>query len=248
MLAGEQEWLRNQGRQFDDILPAMQDNTRQWQAWMNRLSWYRHFLKSYGLTHLSPEDPHLIWADSIELHGQNIGVVGLNSAWSCHQKDKGELWMGAKYQVAQVKQRLSPEVAFTFALTHHPVNWLTAREAPEVQRFLRQQFPLILHGHEHLEWVEQDIDGRLVISAGAAYESSWMANGYNFGQIDLEQKKGRIHLRQWDSAGGGWIERNVSGRTKHGVWSLPNLSCDSDAVANLRTEARSRMPGLIIAD
>jgi hypothetical protein len=132
--------------------------------------------------------------------------------------------MGAKYQVAKVKQRLSPEVAFTFALTHHPANWLTPREDPEVQRFLRQQFPLILHGHEHQEWVEQDIDGRLVISAGAAYQSSCMANGYNFGQIDLDQRKGSIHLRQWDSAGGGWIERNVAGRTKHGVWPLPNLS------------------------
>jgi len=91
VLAGEQEWLRNPSRKLEDILPAMQDNTRQWQAWMNRLGGYRRFLTGYGLTHLTPDDPHLIWADSIELHGQHIGVVGLNSAWSCNQKDKGEL-------------------------------------------------------------------------------------------------------------------------------------------------------------
>lgn len=224
VLPGEQEWLRHEKREIAAILAPMQDNTRQWQAWMDRLGFYRHFVASYGLGHLAPDDPHLIWADSVQLHGVHVGIVGLNSAWSCHQDDKGKLWMGAKYQTSLLKQRLNPEVAFTFALTHHPGNWLTDREDPHVWRFLRQQFPILLHGHEHQEWVEHDSQGHLIISAGAAYQSSWMANGYNFGQFDLDQHSGCIHLRQWDDSGGGWVERNIAGHTTHGRWNLKNLN------------------------
>lgn len=216
-------WLRNENRQLPEILDAMRDGKKQWHTWMDRLTNYRKFLTTYGLLHLKPEDPHLIWADAREIGGVRVGIAGFNSAWSCADKeDKAKLWCGADWQIAQVKQRMGP-VAFSFALIHHPGNWFTDREDPSVMRRLRNEFPLVLHGHEHQEWVEIDSDGRLVISSGACYNSSWMPNGYSVGQIDIHHLTGRVYLRKWDNLGRGWIPRNIAGKTDDGVWPLNNI-------------------------
>lgn len=231
------EWLRHSDRKLPDILSAMQDGKKQWRTWMDRLANYRNFLTTYGLLHLAPDDPHLIYGDAREIHGIRVGIAGLNTAWSCaDNEDKAKLWFGADWQIPQVKQRMGP-VNFEFVLFHHPVNWFTAHEDPDTMRRLRQEFAVVLHGHEHKEWVEPDSEGRLVLSAGACYESSWMANGYNFGFIDLDQQQGGIRLRQWDSTGHGWVPRNVANKTHDGLWTLPHLpwinSSGSEALSGI---------------
>jgi hypothetical protein len=221
---GETEWLRNPERRLQDVLAVMRDNTKQWRAWMDRLGAYRNFLTSYGLLHLVPDDPHLIWADAREISGIRVGIAGFNSAWSCATKvEKGKLWCGGEWQLSQLKQRLGP-VTFSFAIIHHPGNWFSDQEDPSFMRRLRQEFPLLLHGHEHLEWVEVDLDGHAILSSAACYNSSWMPNGYNLAQIDLDKGTGRVWLRQWDNAGGGWVARNIAGKTDNGVWPLKNLT------------------------
>lgn len=217
------DWLRHPDRNLSEIIGAIRDSKKQWRMWMDRLTNYRNFLTSYGLIHLTPEDSHLIWADAIEIPGARVGIAGLNSAWSCaNDEDKGKLWFGFDWQIAQVKQRMGP-VDFAFALVHHPSNWFTGHEDPKALHRLRQEFAIVLHGHEHQDWVESDADGRLVLSAGACYESSWMTNGYSFGQINLTQQLGNIRLRQWDSIGRGWVPRNIANKTKDDVWPLPSL-------------------------
>lgn len=229
------EWLRHPDRQLQEIIAAMRDGKKQWQTWMERLVNYRHFLTSYNLLHLTPDDPHLIWGDAQEINGIRVGIAGLNSAWSCANKEeKAKLWFGADWQIAQVKERMGP-VDFAFALLHHPGNWFKGHEDPVAMRRMRQEFVIVLHGHEHQEWVEVDGENRLVISAGACYESSWMANGYSFGHIDLDQLQGSVRLCKWDSIGRGWVPRNIAGKTKDGLWTLPNLpwikrSCDEAGV------------------
>jgi hypothetical protein len=217
------QWLRNPDRKLDEIIAAMRDGKKQWRTWMERLNAYRNFLTAYGLLHLQPEHPQLIWADAKEIAGLRIGIVGFNSAWSCADKqDKAMLWCGGEWQLSQLKHQLGP-VSFSFALIHHPGNWFTGQEDPAFMRQMRQEFPLVLHGHEHLEWLEPDGEGRLVLSAGACYESSWMPNGYNIGQIDLDQRCCNVWLRQWDKTGRGWVARNIAGKTKDGVFAINNL-------------------------
>jgi Leucine-rich repeat (LRR) protein len=217
-------WLRHPDRQLTEIIDAMRDGKKQWRTWMERLANYRSFLTSYGLGHLEPNDPRLIWADSREIHGVRVGIAGLNSAWSCANKDeKAKLWLGADWQIAEAKNRIGP-VNFSFVLIHHPGNWFTVHEDPSATRRLKHEFEIVLHGHEHQDWVEADSDGRLVLSAGACYECSWMKNGYSFGHIDLDQIQGSIYLREWDSVGRGWIHRDIAGKTKNGHWPLTNLS------------------------
>lgn len=217
------DWLRHPDRKLPEIIRAMSDGKKQWRTWLDRLANYRNFLTSYGLLHLTPDDPHLIWGDAREVHGIRVGIAGLNSAWSCaDNEDKAKLWFGADWQIPQVKQRMGP-VDFELALFHHPGNWFTVHEDPAVMRRLRQEFAIVLHGHEHQDWVEPDIDGRLVLSASACYDSSWMANGYSFGKIDLDQQSGGVWLRQWERNGGGWVLRDIAKKTQNGVWTLPHL-------------------------
>lgn len=217
-------WLRNPDRQLPEILDAIRDGKKQWRTWMDRLTNYRNFLTSYGLLHLSPDDPRLLWADSREIHDVRVGIAGLNSAWSCaDREDKAKLWLGAEWQIAEVKKRIGP-VDFAFVLIHHPGNWLTAHEDPSAMRRLKQEFEIVLHGHEHQDWVESNDDGKLVVSAGACYECSWMNNGYSFGYFDLDSRQGGIHLRQWESVGPGWVSRNVTNKTTDGHWPLKNLT------------------------
>lgn len=244
-------WLRHEHRKLDEIIAAMNDGKKQWRSWMERLENYKNFLVSYGLTHLAPDDSHLIWADAREIAGVRIGIAGLNSAWSCaNDEDKAKLWFGVDWQIAQVKQDMG-QVDFAFALVHHPGNWFTAHEDPMVMRRLRHEFPIVLHGHEHQEWVEIDNEGQLVLSAGACYESSWMDNGYSFGYIDFDQRKGGIQLRQWDSSGRGWVPRNIAGKTKDGLWPLTKLAWlsslgteDQGSFSELPSDLDASKPGL----
>lgn len=213
-------WLRSRDRNLTEIISAMQEGKKQWRSWIERLQNYRNFLTAYGLLHLRPDDPFLTWTDSRQIAGIRVGISGFNSAWSCaDDKDKANLWCGGEWQIAQNKQQMGP-VSFAFALIHHPGNWFTHHEDPSFMRHLRQEFPILLHGHEHREWIEADHEGRLIISAGACYDSSWMPNGYNVGQIDLESSEIKIWARQWDKDGKGWVPRNVAGKTKNGVFLI----------------------------
>jgi len=232
-------WLRHPDRTLQEILDAIQGRGKQWRTWMDRLVNYRHFLTSYNLLHLIPDDHHLIWGDAQDIDGIRVGIAGLNSAWSCANKeDKAKLWFGADWQIAEVKDRMGP-VDFSFALFHHPGNWLNTQEDPIIMRRLRQDFAIVLHGHEHQGWVEVDSEGHLVISSGACYESSWMDNGYSFGHIDLDQLQGGIRLRQWDSIGRGWVLKDIAGKTENGFWPLTNLSW-------IERSHNETVPGLIV--
>lgn len=220
---GELSWLRDSKRRKEEIFKNVEGVTKAWRLWMQRFDSYRAFLRAYGLIHLHPEDPHLRWADIQEINGVRIGIAGFNSSWSAaDDSDKGKLWTAMDFQIAKNKEELS-DVDISFALIHHPGNWYTSAEDPSGMRSLKQNFPIVLHGHEHQEWIEADSQGRLVISAGACYESSWMENGYNLGHIDVESKSGAIWLRQWDKTGEGWVARNISNRTKDGMWPLNGL-------------------------
>ena len=219
----DQEWLRASGRTLDDILMEMRDDTLGWRNWMLHLSAYREFLNRYDLGHLKPDDPYLVWGDAQEIAGIRLGIAGFNSSWSCMgNDDKGKLWWGGEFQLAKIREQMGP-VTFAFALVHHPSNWLTSYEDPRVMRYIRNEFPLVLHGHEHLDWPEGSQRGHFLLSAGACYQGSHMPNAYSFGQLDLNTRTGRLFLRKWDAMGGGWVKSNVFEHAPEGIWSLGEM-------------------------
>lgn len=104
-------------------------------------------------------------------------------------------------------------------LIHHPPNWFVEHEDPNVARMIEADHDFLLHGHEHLGWVDEK-NGHIRIAAAACYaKGSMEESGYNFVRLNLDTGTGRSWLRQFDSLGGAWIPRVIARKTDdHGIW------------------------------
>ncbi|MEO8613533.1 MAG: metallophosphoesterase [Luteolibacter sp.] len=218
------EWLRNPLRNEEEIISELQKNSIDCKQWMLRLGAYRNFLTAYGLHHLNPNDPHLFWTHKIDLGTHSVGITGLNSAWSCVSKEeKGKLWMGGRWQIGTACNQLG-DTNLSVALVHHPSNWLNEIEDPHVGRELGNRYDLILHGHEHLEFVNQQADGTAFLSAGACYDTSKLPKGYSIGHVKVDGSEGNLRLRTWDEGGGGWVAKNIAKKAPSGIYNFETLS------------------------
>ncbi|MHC5753199.1 MAG: NACHT domain-containing protein, partial [Nostoc sp.] len=224
----ETVWLEQQ-HSLDEITRIVQSASADWKQLHNRLSDYAHFLETYGYDHLLTGREHLIYADAREVAGLRVGIAGFNSAWSSSgagRTEVGRLWMAGRFQLETLLQKL-PKNDFAIALLHHPTNWLVPEENPTFGRQLERDFPFVLHGHEHQDFVRSNAStGHTVISAGACHEwSESKNNGYNFVQLDFVNGTGKVWLRQYDSTGGGWIPRIIHDQTDDsGCWILEHLT------------------------
>ncbi|BAY99249.1 Rab family protein [Tolypothrix tenuis PCC 7101] len=213
---------------LDEITSIVKDIGIDWQRIIGRLDDYAHFLQTYGYDHLLTGKEHLIYADAREVADLRIGIAGFNSAWSSSgsgRAEMGRLWMGGRFQLETLLDKL-PKNDFAIALLHHPTNWLVPEENPSFGRQLERDFPFVLHGHEHQDFVRTNAaTGHTVISAGACHEwSESKNNGYNLVRLDFEQGTGEVWLRQYDSTGAGWIPRIIYGQTDDlGCWKLTHL-------------------------
>jgi predicted MPP superfamily phosphohydrolase len=223
------EWLLSNQRKLDDIERCIQAPERDnWKQLLRRLDDYAHFLQTYGYDHLLTGRDRLIYADAREVNGLRVGIAGFNSAWSSRgvgRDEIGRLWMAGRFQLETLNQQMPPN-DFKIALLHHPSNWLFSEENSTFGRQLERDFPFVLHGHEHQDFVRNDAsNGHTVISAGACHEwSESKNNGYNFVRLDFATERGDVWLRQYESMGGGWIPRIIHGRTDdQGCWSLERL-------------------------
>ena len=213
----ETQWLRQEGRTLPEIIENQQAVTKQWRNWMDRLTDYREFLDEYGCGHSGFDHPSLIWDHKTKINGISVGIVGLNSAWSCVKEDKGKIWMGGDWQVSELLKRIH-ECDIKIALTHHPGNWFRPEEDPALFRRMKREFQLVLHGHEHQSFIDPVANDHVVISAGAAYQCSWMKNGYNLGVISKANSSISIRLRRYDDDGGGWVKQTVADIAEDGEW------------------------------
>jgi predicted MPP superfamily phosphohydrolase len=211
-----------------DMANFMQAGGLDWEIIMSRLDDYAHFLKIYGYDHLLTDPDRLIYATVREINGLQVGIAGFNSAWSSKgtgREEMGRLWMAGRFQLETLNQQMPPN-DFKIALLHHPGNWLVPEENPAFGRQLEQDFPFVLHGHEHQDFVRSDAaNGHTVISAGACHEwSESKNNGYNFVRLDLIAGIGEVWLRQYESTGGGWTPRIIYAKTDGlGRWPLEHL-------------------------
>ena len=225
----ETEWLLSDKRTLDGVTRCIQSAGIDWQQLLHRLDDYAHFLKAKGYDHLLTGRDRLIYADAREFDGLRVGIAGFNSAWSSRgvgREEMGRLWMAGRFQLETLNQQMPPH-DFRIALLHHPSNWLVSEENPTFGRQLEREFPFVLHGHEHQDFVRANAsNGHTVISAGACHEwSDSKNNGYNFVQLDFAKGTGEVWLRQYDSTGGGWIPHIIHNQTDdRGCWALQHLT------------------------
>lgn len=165
-------WLKNpqeKGKEnpSEIINELIKSKNRQWIKYMERLEDYRLFLEGGGYNHLLGDPERLIYSNICQINGYNIGISGLNSAWSSSSDgEKANLWLGT-YQILGSYNSIKDSM-FSISLIHHPPNWFTEFEELDIKRNMERMYKFSLHGHEHLEWVTP-IDGHIRIASGALY-------------------------------------------------------------------------------
>lgn len=197
------------------------DKKDEWSNIIQRLDDYQNFLKNtLSANHLLTDHPkHLIYAEKREINAINIGIAGINTAWSClgdGPNDKTEMWLGGKWQIKKLNKAIK-DCDIKIGLSHHPFTWHIAKEESNIHT-LQRYFDFHLHGHEHTIWVEHLELNHCRMSAGAIYERKGMRkeSGYNIVRLDFEKNKGEIWLRRYDEkAGGYWGPYYIKGITDH---------------------------------
>jgi len=210
---------------LQEVTRLLHDGDKDWQACMERLEDYRTFLEICGFDHLLQDKEHLIYHAVREINGVQVGVAGLNSAWSCSgEREKGKLWLGGHWQIQNLRPHIK-NATVKIALMHHPLNWFSPAEDPILIPEIERTFDFFLHGHEHQNWVNPNIDGHTKIAAGACYGYSEQESGYSLVRLDLDKGFGEVWLRRFGSDGAGWVPRAIKGKTNNnGLWQLNSLS------------------------
>ncbi len=191
-----------------------------WEAIMDRLGDYRQFLAAADWKHLLDDPAWLCYAVTREIAGIEVGIVGLNSAWSCgRDREKGQIWLGGHWQIQTLHQKIK-QAGIKIALAHHPLSWFD--EGNKLETEMDGNFDFFLHGHEHNAWVDAG-KRHIRIEGGACYERSDEENGYNFVRLNLEDGTGEVWLRRYESGGKGeWAPRVIPSEMPEGFWPLTN--------------------------
>jgi hypothetical protein len=185
------------------------------QAFMERFEGYAAFADDYG----GPVPfgaEHYFQAHHLDLAGQRIAILGLNSAWLAQggEEDRNRLALGER----QVRAALgaAEDADLRLALFHHPFDWLRDFDRADAEALLCAGCDFVLHGHMHQVGLLQarTPDSRaFLIAAGACYETRRHPNAYNLVQLDPATGQGAVHLRTYSDRGGGfWTKDTINYR------------------------------------
>jgi len=173
-------------QRFEDLDLSQKDALR-------RLDEFRDFVTSYlpnGLT----DDARLLCVNSLEIAGIRVGLVGLNSAWSCSgDEDDRQLWLAAHWQLNTAEASLA-NAQLRLALMHHPVDWLNEAERDLLSRRLEGKFHFFLHGHSHNQWLDA---GQHCIKIGAGAVGADKQGEFGFNLVDLNLDTLSGEMRAW---------------------------------------------------
>lgn len=187
---------------------------------------YSNFINIYmGERRFLFDNEHYYYVKNIPVDNLNLSILGLNSSWlSGSDNDQGKLVLGDM----QVQKALAEveNADICIAMMHHPFDWFRKFDRSDVESSLSEKCAFVLHGHLH----EQSINhisgpGRssTVIGAGACFEKRTSFNSYNFVQLNLDDGKGRIHLRMYsDKDSGFWTNDTITYKgAPNGVYEFP---------------------------
>ncbi|MDD4249693.1 MAG: metallophosphoesterase, partial [Methanosarcina sp.] len=233
---GQTKWLKSLlinspeigRRRINELIT---ENNVDWKRCMERLNDYRDFLKNSGYQHLLQDPDRLTYSIICDINGFNVGIAGLNSAWSSYggDEDKANLLLGT-YQISEARNKLK-ETMLSIAIVHHPPNWFTNFEDPKINREIERNFNFHLHGHEHQDWV-MPIEKHIRIAAGALYNSSEQKNGYNFIRLYPSENRGEVFLRTYNN--GVWVPNIIGNKTNNdGIWNLESLNINIKKKENI---------------
>src|SRR5258708_16867548 len=149
------------------------------------------------------------FAQSLRVRGTHVGLVGINTAWLCKDKeDRHRLTPGAFLVEAALNRVDGCDVCIV--LGHHPLDWLQGEHEESLRSLLGQHHAVYLHGHLHRERGRREDGsghGFLAIQAGACFQARdgepWV-NGLLWGELDAQTGELRLQPRYWNSGNLDW--------------------------------------------
>jgi tetratricopeptide (TPR) repeat protein len=144
-----------------------------------------------------------------EIRGHALGIVGINTAWLCKDKDdRHRLTPGLLLVEKALDQVRDCDVRIV--LGHHPLDWLADDHVEPFRALLGQHHAIYLHGHLHISRGRgENGAGRdfLAIQSGACFQArdgeKWI-NGLLWGEIDLGKEELRLQPRHWNPENRDW--------------------------------------------
>jgi predicted MPP superfamily phosphohydrolase len=176
------------------------------------------------------------YAECLTIHAQEVGIVGINTAWlSKGDKDERQLTPG-KPLLETALNAIQP-AKLRIVLGHHPIDWFIPAQQKPIKSLLGQHHVLYLHGHLHDAWCEPSYgggQGYLVIQAGASFQARegepWR-NGLVWGEADLNALEVRLQPWRWIPDQQAWTPATDAFHERHrrGEWWHYPLPSDQPA-------------------
>lgn len=151
------------------------------------------------------------FSQSCRIHGTDIGIVGINTAWLCKGEDDERNLDFGKPLLEKGLEDVS-DTKIKFVLGHHPLDWIKPSLAKPLKSLLGKNQAIYLHGHMHHAWSEPTYGSGypfLSIQTGAAFqarETEKWRNGLVWGEIDTESLA--VYLQPWN-----WLQ-------EHQTWEI----------------------------
>jgi tetratricopeptide (TPR) repeat protein len=125
---------------------------------------------------------------SVSVNGHSLAMLPINSALFCQgDDDHDKLWIGRRCLDAALEDLRADKADLTIALIHHPLEWLSAIEAANIEAALQDSVDLILRGHLHetkVETVASSEGQNLRCAAGASYQTRRWPNRALYATFD----------------------------------------------------------------
>lgn len=134
----------------------------------------------------------------------DLAIVGMNSTWMSHTRDKGDTDRGKLRVEPHVLQRFAerlPSNSVKVLLLHHPFDWLEETTRNAVTTLAIEHFDLVLFGHVHTAdttaLVRNESGASLIQSPPLRADWSKGTNGYSIIRCDTETKASEITYRSY---------------------------------------------------
>lgn len=156
-----------------------------------------------------PKSTEGTFSQRLEVRGCKVGIVGINTAWLCKDKeDRHRLTPGTFLVETALRQIEGSSICIV--LGHHPLDWLESENEVSLRSLLGQYHAIYLHGHLHKGGGRREDGGGygfLAIQAGACFQARdneiWL-NGLLWGALNPEEGELRLQPRRWNPSNHDW--------------------------------------------
>lgn len=178
------------------------------------------------------------YAHRLVLHGHEVGIVGINTAWLA-KDDKDERQLTPGKPLLEKALDTIKSAKLRIVLGHHPVDWFIPSQQKPIKSLLGQHHVLYLHGHLHDAWAEPSYGGGhsyLAIQSGAGFQARegepWR-NGLVWGMADLTAGVIRLQPWRWTPDQQAWTQATDAFHEHHHRGDWWNYQLPSDQLVKV---------------